>query len=201
MVKAERLSETNETFLKDVFDFCKTLNRKEKMDSNIFKIKRAFLVPFAAMIVLLFLLLMLSLYKGQTWEKVILAISFAGTLLIGIEAARRSIVITKDGLIINKFFRTKHFVWPEVTHLAVVDLRNKAYFLLTTTKGFYFFSNMFENHALLIRSVVDKLDNEKVEMEVKNYLEHPIERRSLIVICWVTIFIIIAFIILKLLSV
>ena len=136
----------------------------------------------------------------KSGEKIILAVSFACTLLVGIEAAKREIIITENGLKIKKFFRTKGFVWPEITHLAVVDLRNKAYFLLTTTKGFYFFSNMFENHALLIHSIMDKLDTEKVEIEVKNYLEHPVEWRSLIVICWLTMLIIIAFIILKLLS-
>ena len=133
-------------------------------------------------------------------QKIVLAVSFAGTLLVGIEAAKREIIVTKDGLKIKKFFRTKDFTWPEITHLAVVDLGKKAYFLLTTTKGFYFFSNMLENHSLLIRSIMDKLDNEKVEIEVRNYLEHPVERRSLIVICWLTVLIIIAFIVLKLLS-
>jgi len=171
------------------------------MEQNIFKIKRAFLVPFIAIVALLCLLLILSLFQGQTWEKIILAVSFAGTLLVGIEAAKREIIVTKDGLKIKKFFRTKDFTWPEITHLAVVDLSNKAYFLLTTTKGFYFFSNMLENHSLLIRSIMDKLDNEKVEIEVRNYLEHPVERRSLIVICWLTVLIIIAFIVLKLLSI
>jgi hypothetical protein len=170
------------------------------MDQNIFKIKRSFLVPFMAIVALLCLLLILSLFKGQTWEKIVLAVSFIGTLLVGIEAAKREITVTKDCLKIKKFFRVKDLTWPEVTHLGVVDLNKKAYFLLTTTKGFYFFSNMFENHSLLIRSIMDKLDNEKVEIEVRNYLEHPIERRSLIVICWLTVLIIIAFIVLKLLS-
>jgi len=48
---------------------------------------------------------------------------------------------------------------------------------------------------------VDKLDIEKVEVEVRNYLENPVERRSLIVICWVSVVIIAAFIVLKLLTV
>jgi hypothetical protein len=170
------------------------------MEQNIFKIKTAFLVPFVIIVALLGFLLLLSLFKGLTWEKIILAASFAGTLIVGIEAAKREIIVTEDGLKIKKFFRTKNFTWLEITHLAVVELNKKAYFLLTTTKGFYFFSNMFENHALLIRSIVDKMDAERVEIEVKNYLEHPIERRSLIVICWITVLIIIAFIILKLLS-
>jgi hypothetical protein len=173
----------------------------QKMAQNVFKIKRAFLVPFITIVVLLLFLFLLSLFRGQMWEKIVLAVSFTSTLLIAIEATRRGIVVTDEGLEINKFFRTKEFVWTEITHLAVVDLRNKVYFLLTTTKGFYFFSNLLENHALLIRSLVDKLDNERVETEVKNYLDHPVERRSLIVMCWFAVLISTAFIILKLLLV
>jgi lysylphosphatidylglycerol synthetase-like protein (DUF2156 family) len=171
------------------------------MAQNIFKIKRAFLVPLNTIVVLLFSLLLLSLFRGQIWEKIVLAVSFASTLLIAIEATRRKIVVTNKGLKIEKFSRTKEFVWTEITHLGVVNLRNKIYFLLTTTKGFYFFSNLVENHALLIRSLVDKLDNERVETEVKNYLDHPVERRSLIVLCWFAVLISFAFITLKLVSV
>jgi lysylphosphatidylglycerol synthetase-like protein (DUF2156 family) len=171
------------------------------MAQNVFKIRRAFLVPFITIVVLLLLLFLLSLFRGQMWEKIVLAVSFTSTLLIAIEATRRKIVVTDEGLKIEKFFLTKEFVWTEITHLAVVDLHNKVYFLLTTTKGFYFFSNLLENHALLIRSLVDKLENERVETEVKNYLDHPVERRSLIVICWLAVLISVAFIILKLVSV
>ena len=171
------------------------------MAQNVFKIRRAFLVPFITIVVLLFLLFLISLFRGELWEKIILAVSFASTLLIAIEATRRKIVVTDEGLKIEKFFRTKEFVWTKITNLAIVNLSNKIYFLLTTTKGFYFFSNLLENHALLIRSLVDKLDDERVEIEVKNYLDHPVERLSLIVMCWFAVLISIAFIILKLASV
>ena len=171
------------------------------MAQNVFNIRQAFLVPFITIVVLLLLLFLLSLFRGQMWEKIVLAVSFASTLLIAIEATRREIVVTDESLKIKKFFWTKEFVWTEITHLDVVNLRNKVYFLLTTTKGFYFFSNLLENHALLIRSLVDKLGNERVETEVKNYLDHPVERRSLIVMCWFAVLISTAFIILKLISV
>lgn len=170
------------------------------MEQNVFKIKKAFLVPFFLIIALLGVLLLLSLFKGQMWEKIILSMSFAGAIMIGIEAAKRVIILNQDGLKLKKFFHIKNVIWQDITHLAVVELNKKVFFLLTTTKGFYFFSNLFENHALLIRSIVNKIDIEKIEIEVKNYLDHPVERRSLIVICWLTVLIIIAFIILKLLS-
>lgn len=170
------------------------------MEQDTFKIRRSFLLPFLAIILLLYILFLLSLFKGETWEKIILAVSFVSTLLVGIEATEREIITTKESLKIKKFFRTKEFTWPEITHLAIVNLRNKVYFLLTTTKGFNFFSNLLENHALLIRVLVDKLGEEKVEAEVRNYLDHPVERRSLIVTCWFAALIIIALIILKLLA-
>jgi arsenate reductase-like glutaredoxin family protein len=133
-------------------------------------------------------------------EKFILAISFVITLFIAVESMKRKITVTNNGLKIEKFFRTKEFTWAELTQLGVVILRNKVYFILTTIKGFYFFSNLIENHALLIRAIVDKLDNERVEIEIKNYLENPVEQSSLIVMCWFGVVIITAFIILKLLS-
>lgn len=170
------------------------------MTQNTFKIKKAFLVPFITIVVLLFLLFMISLFKGQALEKFILAFSFVISSFIAIEATKRKVTVTNDVLKIEKFFRTKEVTWAEITQLGVVMLRNKIYFILTTIKGFYFFSNLLENHALLIRSIVNKLEDERVEIEVKNYLENPVEQRSLIVMCWFGVLISAVFVILKLIS-
>lgn len=170
------------------------------MMQNIFKIRRAFLIPFMTIIFLLFLLLLLSIFKGQMREGVILSVFFVVVLFIGIETSRREIVLSEGGLKIKKFFRVKEFVWAEITQLGIVELRKKIYFLLTTTKGFYFFSNLVENHALLICALIDKLGNEKVEPEVIKYLERPVERLSLIVMSWISVLVIMAIIILVVVS-
>ena len=166
---------------------------------SIYKIKRAFLVPFSVLVFLLFVLLVLSLIAGQTWEKIILAVIFISSLAIGVEAARREILVNEEGLTLKKFFRMKNFTWMEITHLGVVVMKNKAYFLLTTTNGFHIFSNLFGKHTSLIRFLRDKLGQEKAEVEVTNYLEHPMERLSLIVMSWVAVIIISIIIALKLL--
>ncbi len=168
------------------------------MNRQTFKIKKAFVLPFAAVVVLLFILLMLSLVRGQVWERIILAASCIVTAAVCTEAIKREITIGDDGLTIKKFFRVKNFSWKEITHLAVVSIGRKVYFLLTTTKGFYFFSNMYEHHASLIKSMVDKLDTEKVEVEVNDYLEHPVERLSIICLSWLAALLILVFIVLKL---
>jgi hypothetical protein len=166
----------------------------------MYKIKKEFLIPFLISIALLFVLFIISLSTGQFWEKITLAVIFVVTAAVGIEAMRREISVTEEGLQIKKFFRTKKFVWAEITNLSVVMIRSKAYFLLTTTRGFYMFTNLLQNHVSLISYLTGKLGEEKVETELKNYLDHPIERVSLIVMTWVALVIIIAVIAVKLIT-
>jgi len=168
------------------------------MSENIYKIKKAFIVPLITVVTLLFLLLLISLFTSQTWEIIVIAILCLFSLAACMKMVKKEIIVNDQGLKIKKVFRCKEFSWAEITHLAVVILRKKVYFLLTTTKGFYVFSNLLENHALLIRSLVDKLGDEKVEAEVKNYLNNPLERFSLIIMSWIAVVIIIAVIILRL---
>ncbi len=165
--------------------------------SQIFKIKKAFRVPFIIAVALLFVLLALSLFRDQSWEQILIAALCLVTLLIAIEIFEREFAVSENGLRIKKFFRTKDFTWTEITHLGVVIMRNKAYFLLTTTKGFYVFSNLLQNHTLLIRHLADKLGEEKVEVEVKSYLENPVERTSLVVLTWIALIIIVVIILTK----
>jgi len=169
------------------------------MQQNIFKIRRAFLIPLWAIIVLLFLLFLLSMLGSQTWEKIIAAVFFIVVLIIGIEASERKIILTEKKLTIKKFFRKKEIDWMKITNLGIVELSKKIYFLLNATRGFYFFSNLVEKHSVLVRMIVEKLDDVKVEPEVKNYLERPMERLSLIVMSYVAVLILVAVIILKLL--
>ena len=151
-------------------------------------------------VALLFVLLALSLFSGQPWEKILLAVLSIITLAIVVEASEREFALSENGLRIRKFFRTKNFTWLEITHLGIVIMRNKAYFLLTTTKGFYLFSNLLQDHTLLIRNLADKLGDEKVEAEVRNYLDAPIERTSLIVLTWIALVMIVAIILTKLIK-
>ena len=167
---------------------------------QVYKIQKAFIIPFLTAVVLLFVLLVLSLFGGESWERILLATLFIITMMIAIEAMERVAAVSENGLRIRKFFRTKIFTWAEITHLGVVIIRNKAYFLFTTTRGFYILSNLLEDHTKLIRFLAGKLGDEKVEVEVRNYLEHPVRRTSLIVLTWFVVLIIAAIIVTGLLK-
>ncbi len=164
------------------------------------KVKRAFLIPFIITTVLLVVLLVVSLFYGRPWEKIILAVLCVVSLFIAVEASEREFALSEDALSIRKFFRQKKFTRTEITHLGVVTLSNNAYFLVTTTRGFYIFSNLIENHESLLGDLAGKLGDEKVEAEIKTYLEAPLERTSLIVLSWVAAVIIVAIIVTKVLA-
>lgn len=164
------------------------------------KVKRAFLIPFIITTVLLVVLLVVSLFYGRPWEKIILAVLCVVSLFIAVEASEREFALSEDALSIRKFFRQKKFTWTEITHLGVVTLSNKAYFLVTTTRGFYIFSNLIEDHESLLGYLAGKLGVEKVEPEITSYLEAPLQRTSLIVLNWIAAVIIAAIIATKLLA-
>ncbi|MEQ8162233.1 MAG: PH domain-containing protein, partial [Smithellaceae bacterium] len=99
------------------------------------------------------MLFVISLINGQRWEIIVTAVLFLTSLLACVDLVKRKITVSDQGLKIKNVFRSKEFGWQDITHLAVVVLKKKVYFLLTTTKGFYIFSNLFENHALLAGSL------------------------------------------------
>ncbi len=158
----------------------------------VYKIKKIFRFPFIAVTVLLFALFVTGMAMGELWERILTGVLFIIALVISVEVSEREFRTSENGLQIRKFFRTKNFVWAEITHLGTVILRNKAYFLLTTTKGFYIFSNLLQDHTLLLRDLAQKLGEEKVEAEIKNYIDAPRERTSLVVLTWVSLIILVA---------
>lgn len=167
------------------------------MNKNVYNTRKAFLIPLIAITVFLFLLFIVSLVYSRNWETAVIAILFLAAGVAGLIFAKKEMVVTDQRLIMKKLFRSKEFTWAEITHLGVVVLKKKVYFLLTTTKGFYIFSNLFEDHALLVRFIAEKLGEEKVEEEVKKYLNEPLERLSLIVMSWIAVAVIVAIIISK----
>jgi hypothetical protein len=169
--------------------------------TQVYKIRKAFRFPFMAVTVLLFSLFLTGMASGEFWERILTGALFAAALVVAIEASEREFRTSETGLQIRKFFRTKNFVWAEITHLGTVLLRNKAYFLLTTTKGFYIFSNLLQDHTLLLQALAEKLGEEKVEAEIKQYIETPRERTSLIVLTWVALIILVAILLTRWLAV
>jgi hypothetical protein len=169
------------------------------MTPRFYKIRKSFLIPLGLNAVLLLVLLLLSLFvKGAPTEKVILFAFFLPTALIGLEAYSRRVTALEDGIMIKKFFREKIFQWQDITHVGVMVMRRKIYFLMTTTKGFHVLSNAYDHYPDLLRHLEDHLGPEKVTEDVRQQMQDPISNRSDIIAAWFAATVILGMIILKL---
>jgi len=168
------------------------------METNTYTTRKGFLLPISLVSLLLFALLLISLFD-RTFppEAVVLSIIFVPTFIIFLGSVRRRTTIGNDGVRIRKLFREKHLRWEEITNVDVLTMRKKVYLLLTTTKGFYALANSHGDFNSLVQDIVGHVDQEKVEEGVGHVIEHPAVRISDIVSAWIASAIILGAIILK----
>ncbi len=163
------------------------------MSEKTYKIRKAFLVPFSIDVVLLFVLIVMSLFtNSHPTERIILILFFLPSLFFLLEAYMREVFIGEEGLAIKKVFKKRVIRWTEISNVDTVVLGKKAYLAVTTSKGFYVVSNSYEKFSRLTDDIVEHLDSEKVEERVRAIITHPIYKRSDIIGAWIIAFLIVA---------
>jgi hypothetical protein len=80
-------------------------------------------------------------------------------------------------------------------------IRKRVYLLLTTTKGFHFLSNAYDDFSALVRNIVDHVGIDKSEEEVRHQIENPLKNVSDLVSMWFAVIVIAGIIIMKILPV
>lgn len=113
-----------------------------------------------------------------------LTVVFIPLLYLCLEANTRRVETEGETLRLKRLFRTKELNWSDITDVGVVMMRTKVYAVLTTTKGFHVLSNSYENFYGLLKSIVDHVEKERIEKEVLNLLESPVENRTNIFSAW-----------------
>jgi len=172
------------------------------MSSKIFKIRRALLIPFAINTGLLSILLCLSIFfKGSPIERIVLTVIFIPTLILFLEAAKRTATMGEQGIILRKFLRKRDLRWEDITHVGCLIIRKRVYLLLTTTKGFHILSNAYDDFPALVRNIVDHVGIDKSEEEVRHQIENPLKNTSDLVSMWFAVIMIAGIIIMKILPV
>jgi hypothetical protein len=173
------------------------------MPQNIYRIRKSFLIPLTIDAVLLFALLILScLVKGSSLERAILTVFFIAVLFVLVEAAKRAIEIGDEGVKIKKFFRIKSLAWTDITHIGCLIVRSRVYILLTTTKGFFIFSNAYDHFSQMIRDLASHISSETVEVEdgVRAQIENPAHSLTDLVAAWIAAAVMTGIIVIKLIS-
>jgi len=152
---------------------------------DVYKIKKGLVVALIVDTALLAVLLAVSFFKGNSpVEKVVLSVILVPLLLVTLESNCRRVTIGEAGLSIKKLFRKKDLLWGDITDVGAVILRNRAYLVLTTTKGFHIISNVYGDFPALLRGIVSHVEAERVEEQVKALVERPVTKVSDVVSAW-----------------
>jgi len=158
------------------------------MVTSVYRIRKALRVPLVLASVLLLILVLISFFvRGSTPEKIVFSVILIPLLYLCLEANTRRVETEAETLRLKRFFRTIEVGWPNITDVGVVMMRTKVYTVLTTTKGFHVLSNSYDNFYGLLRTIVDRVDKERVEKEVLSLLEHPVENRTNIFSAWAAV--------------
>jgi hypothetical protein len=171
------------------------------MYQNTYRINKAFLIALSAVTLLLLLLSLLSFFlRGSTLERFILTTIFIAVALILLEAVSRKVLTGDHGVLIKKFLKERELLWEDITQAGMVVFRKRVYLLLTTTKGFLILSNSYEGFSGLLRDIVDHVDKEKIDEEVRSQMENPIRKISDVVSMWIAATILIVIIAIKVMT-
>jgi hypothetical protein len=132
------------------------------------RIRKAFLLPLGLDTLLLFGLLLITLFvTGERLERLVMGLFFLLALVLFLEGAWRRVRIDAAGLAVRKLGRSKSVTWEEITHVGSLTLHKKVYLLLTTTRGYLVISNAYEGFAGLVEEIVARVAPDRVEEEVR----------------------------------
>lgn len=162
------------------------------MDHKTYKLRLIFLLPLAIIVICLFLLTLAAIFSpSSTSERVILPLMFFLSLVFFAENATRKVTPGEQGLWFVKFFRPKELLWSDITHVAGLSLRGKAYILLTTVKGFFFISDNLNSFSELSSRIVSGVGRDKVEQEVIDQIDRPRRFLFSLLFTWTAAFLVI----------
>lgn len=152
---------------------------------EIYKIRRAIVIPLAlSFLFLVVLLLRAWLFPSFPGERIVLTAIFLSVGYLLMEVFARQASCGKDFLQLRKLMRNKELGWDEITHLGSLVMGTKVYLLLTTTKGFYILSNNYERFPDLLCRLVEKLHAERIGEEVRLLMANPLKNSQPVRSAW-----------------
>jgi hypothetical protein len=173
---------------------------QREMPQRFHGVRRALLIPLGLDAVLLFVLLMIALLlKGDRAEKLVFTLFFLPSLALFLWCLRRRVTVAEAGLAIRKLWSDRTLSWDEITRVGCLTLHKKVYLLLTTVKGFFIVSSVFEGFPTLAEEIVARVGPEKVEEDCRLQVGRPAMGIAGIVSAWIAAAAMIGILLLKLL--
>lgn len=168
------------------------------MSESTYKTRKAFLIPLTLDTLLLSILLMVSFFTGSfPAETIVLVVILIPLIYLFAESLIRRTSVGEKGIKIKNLFREKKLEWEDITNVDSMIIRKKIYLLLTTTKGFHVLTNTYEKFTILAEDIVGRIDDDKVEIRVRDMVNNPVRRVADILMAWVAVVILATIIFMK----
>lgn len=156
------------------------------MDSHVYRIKKAFVIPLAIDTVLLLSLLIVSIMTDRVSIEIALFAFFTVfAAYLFMESLFRKVDIDGKVIRIKKLFGLKVLPWEGITHVGGLVIKNKAFILLTTTSGLFIISNSYESFTALFEDIATHVDPSRVEAEVPSIIAHSPSGKTNTALPWV----------------
>lgn len=168
------------------------------MSQQVYRIRRAFLIPLGLDTLLLFCLLVISLMpQGSATERLVFAIFFCPSGYLFLECLFRRVMADDEGIVLCRLWRKKRIPWGDMTHVGGLSIHKKIYILLTTVRGFFVVSNAYEGFPELTERIVSHVDSTKVDEEVRLQAGRSPVGISHIVMAWIAAVFMVGIILIK----
>jgi len=151
-----------------------------------FTIRRTFVVPMGLLVVLMVALLIVCIVQGQPVGKlVILAGLIVPLVVLFVESAFRSVVISPEDVTAYRPFRQKQVRFAEVTGLETVRVRSRVFLTLVAGDDhFLILSNSYGNFPALLERLVASVPAGTVTEETAALVQSPPQRQADILTAW-----------------
>ncbi|OPY90809.1 MAG: hypothetical protein A4E72_00461 [Syntrophus sp. PtaU1.Bin208] len=169
------------------------------MGKRVYATRKLFAVSLGVDVLLLCILFALSfLLGGSSLERIVLAVFFIPSIYVFLELWSRKVIVHPQGIRLEKLLRRKELKWSDITNVGVLVLRSRTYLLLTTVKGFFSISNIYENFTNLLQDIAEQVGPDKIEEEVRRQMDFPQVNRFEIIKVWIAALVMLILIIFKL---
>lgn len=158
------------------------------METNIFTIRKSFLIPLGLVVLLTLVLLISCIFLQLPLAKILILGAFIlPVIIIFAESCRRRICLGETTIQFDKLFRSKQLRYQDLTSIDTVLVRKRAFVSLSTEADFVMLSNSYANFGSLLQKLLLRVPESVISEETRQLASNPPEKSSDIFSVWVAV--------------
>jgi hypothetical protein len=158
------------------------------METNIYTIRKSFLIPLGLVVLLTLVLLVSCIYLQLPLAKTLILGAFIlPAILIFAESSRRRICLGETTIRFDKLFRSKQLSYRDLTSIDTVRVRKRAFVSLSTEEDFVMLSNSYAHFGSLLQQLLARVPESVISEETRQLASNPPEKSSDIFSVWVAV--------------